>query len=69
MDKLDSSPESPSDLLTTEQVMDILVADATLRRRSATCVLPAVCISGKAYFRRSDLVAWRDSQLTAGVNA
>lgn len=69
MDKLDSSPEPPSDLLTTEQVMDILVADATLRRRAATCVLPAVCIGGKTYFRRSDLVAWRDSQLPAGVNA
>jgi len=53
------STESASDLLTTEQVMDILIADANLRRRAATCVLPAVRVGGLTYFRRSDLDAWR----------
>ncbi len=54
-----------SDLLTTEQVMDILIADANLRRRAATCVLPAVRIGGRTYFRRSDLQAWHDRQVVA----
>jgi hypothetical protein len=57
--------ESASDLLTTEQVMDILIADANLRRRAATCVLPAVRVGGLTYFRRSDLDAWRERK--AGV--
>ena len=68
MDKFDSNTESSSDLLTTEQVMDILVADANLRRRAATCVLPGVCIDGQTYFRRGDLAAWRDSQIALAVN-
>jgi len=62
MDKAESA-ESRSDLLTTEQVMDILIADANLRRRAATCVLPAVRVGSMTYFRRSDLDAWRDREL------
>jgi hypothetical protein len=62
MDKAESA-ESSSDLLTTEQVMDILIADANLRRRAATCVLPAVRVGSMTYFRRSDLDAWRDREL------
>ena len=57
MDKPESTTSS-SDLLTTEQVMDILMADANLRRRAATCVLPAVTVGGQTYFRRSDLEEW-----------
>jgi hypothetical protein len=57
--------DSTSDLLTTEQVMDILIADANLRRRAATCVLPAVRVGGLTYFRRSDLDAWRDREQSA----
>ena len=52
-----------ADLLTTEQVMDILIADANLRRRAATCVLPAVRVGSLTYFRRSDLDAWRQREL------
>ena len=52
-----------ADLLTTEQVMDILITDANLRRRAATCVLPAVRVGTLTYFRRSDLDAWRERQL------
>ena len=44
------SPNPPADLLTTEQVMDILMADANLRRRAATCVLPAVSVGGRTSF-------------------
>jgi len=55
--------EPASDLLTTEQVMDILIADANLRRRAATCVLPAVRLGQMTYFRRRDLEAWRDREL------
>lgn len=61
MDK--SIAAEPADLLTTEQVMDILIADANLRRRAATCVLPAVRVGARTYFRRQDLEAWRDREL------
>jgi len=57
--------ESATDLLTTEQVMDILIADANLRRRAATCVLPGVRVGGLTYFRRSDLDAWREREAGA----
>ena len=55
--------EPATDLLTTEQVMDILISDANLRRRAATCVLPAVRVGTVTYFRRSDLEAWRDREM------
>lgn len=55
--------ESLDDLLTTEQVMEILIADANLRRRAATCVLPAVSVNGQTYFRRRDLDAWHALQI------
>jgi len=58
-----TTAEPASDLLTTEQVMDILIADANLRRRAATCVLPAVRLGRMTYFRRRDLEAWRDREL------
>jgi hypothetical protein len=54
--------EPQSDLLTTEQVMDILIADPDMRRRAATCVLPGVSVDGRTFFRRSDLEAWHDRQ-------
>ena len=57
--------DSGSDLLTTEQVMDILIADANLRRRAATCVLPGVRVGGLTLFRRSDLEAWREREAGA----
>jgi len=61
MQKVESL-EPADDLLTTEQVMDILISDANLRRRAATCVLPAVRVGGSTYFRRSDLDAWRERE-------
>jgi len=56
------SLEAGTDLLTTEQVMDILISDANLRRRAATCVLPAVRVGGLTYFRKRDLDAWRQRE-------
>ena len=60
-----SAADPAVDLLTTEQVMDILIADANLRRRAATCVLPAVRVGSVTCFRRRDLEAWRDRELAA----
>jgi len=48
----------PEDLLTTEQVMDRLLADETLRRLAVTCVLPAVRCGNEWRYRKSDLDAW-----------
>jgi len=60
----EGTPAAPAtDLLTTEQVMDILIADAHLRRRAAACVLPAVRVGSVTYFRRADLEAWRDREM------
>jgi len=36
--------------------MDILIADANLRRRAATCVLPAVNVGGKTYWHGRQIV-------------
>ncbi len=60
--KTRTTSDALTDLLTTEQVMEILMADANLRRRAATCVLPAVRVDGRTFFRRSDLNAWRARQ-------
>ena len=57
------SLEQASDLLTIEHMMDILISDANLRRRAATCVLPAVRVGSLTYFRRRDLDAWREREL------
>ena len=51
-------------LLTSDEVMNILLADANLRRRAATCVLPAVrCGGGEFRFRKSDLERWIELQI------
>jgi hypothetical protein len=46
------------ELLTNEQVIDVLMGVEKLRRAALTCVLPAVLIGSRWYFRRSDLDAW-----------
>jgi excisionase family DNA binding protein len=50
----DSSP----DLLTTEEVMERLLADDSLRRSAARCVLPAIRCGTEWRFRKRDLDAW-----------
>jgi len=52
-------------LLTTEQVMDILIADARLRRVAATCVLAGVNVAGETHFRRQDLDEWINRQTSS----
>jgi hypothetical protein len=56
------SPAAPTPidphLLTTEEVMERLLASPHLKRIAATCVLPAVRHLGEWRFRRSDLEQW-----------
>ena len=49
-------------LLTTEDVMRILLADSELRRRAVTCVLPAVRSGNDTRFRKRDLDEWINRQ-------
>jgi hypothetical protein len=46
------------DLLTSEEVIQRLSADPSLRRVALTCVLPAIRWGDEWRFRRSDLDAW-----------
>ncbi|HZR23974.1 MAG TPA: helix-turn-helix domain-containing protein [Vicinamibacterales bacterium] len=53
-------------LLTSDQVMDRLLSDATLRRVAMTCVLPAVRCGTEWRYRKSDLDAWIAEQYLPG---
>jgi hypothetical protein len=55
---LDQAP----DLLTAEEVTDLLLADAALQCREAPCVLPAIRQGGRWRFRKSDLDDWIKQQ-------
>lgn len=46
------------DLLTSEEVIQRLLADSVLRRFALTCVLPAVRFGTEWRFRKTDLDAW-----------
>src|SRR3989442_616472 len=59
---MNTTAAESGDLLTTEQVMDRLLADNMLRRLAATCVLPAVRYGSEWRFRKSDLDAWIQRQ-------
>ncbi len=61
----EDTPRLGAGLLTTEQVMDILIADARLRRVAATCVLAGVNIAGETRFRREDLDEWINQQTSS----
>jgi hypothetical protein len=56
------------DLLTSDEVIARLLANARLRRIALTCVLPAVKCGTEWRFRRSDLEAWIVGQLPAASN-
>lgn len=47
-----------ADLLTSEDVIRRLSIDSVLRRRTVTCVLPAVRCGDEWRFRREDLDEW-----------
>ena len=51
------APKS-KELLTSDQVIERLLADPNLRRIAATCVLPAVRFGKERRFRKSDLEDW-----------
>jgi len=51
-----------SELLTTEEVTDRLLADAALQCREVPCVLPAFRQGGRWRFRKSDLDNWIKQQ-------
>ena len=57
------------ELLTTDQVMDRLLADTRLRRAALTCVLPAIRCGTEWRFRKRDLDEWIKSQLFASDRA
>jgi hypothetical protein len=44
--------------LSSDEVVELLLADPVLRSKSATCVLPAIRLGDGWAFRRSDLDAW-----------
>ena len=50
--------DAHSDLLTTEEVTDLLLADASRQHSVSTCVLPAIRQGGRWRFRKSDLDDW-----------
>ena len=53
-----SQEENPVELLTSDEIIRRLHADAVLRRAAVTCVLPAVRCGDEWRFRKSDLEAW-----------
>ncbi len=54
---------NPHEFLTSEEVIQQLLAQPELRSRAATCVLPAVRVGSEWRFRRSDLEAWIKTQI------
>ena len=55
--------DESADLLTTDQVIDRLLAEPLLRRKAVSCVLGAVKCGSEWRFRRSDLENWIARQL------
>ena len=45
-------------LLTSDEVVERLLAQPALRRHATTCVLPAVRVGSEWLFRKSDLERW-----------
>ena len=56
------------EFLTSDQVIQRLLAQPTLRRRASTCVLPAVRVGAEWRFRRADLDTWIASQLVNSMD-
>ena len=54
-----------TELLTSEEVLDRLMAEPGLRMFAATCVLPAVRRGTEVRFRRCDLDAWIEQEVSA----
>ncbi len=56
--KQSSDVPEDGELITSDKVMECLLADPALRRVALTCVLTAVRCGNEWRFRRSDLDAW-----------
>lgn len=56
--------DSATDLLTAEEVVEVLRADPKLRQIAVTCVLSAVRCGNEWRFKRADLEAWIERQRT-----
>ena len=63
-----SSNTKPSEFLTSEEVVERLLALPHLRSVTATCVLPAIRVGTDWRFRRSDLESWIAAQSVAAVS-
>lgn len=50
------------ELLTSDQVIEHLLAEPLLRRSATTCVLPAIRVGWEWRFRRADLEQWIASE-------
>jgi excisionase family DNA binding protein len=64
----DSQHTAATVLLTKDEVIDLLLQDAALRRAAATCVLPAIRVGDSWRFRRADLDAWIARQRSPAVS-
>jgi hypothetical protein len=53
------------EFLTSDQVIERLLAQPALRQKAMTCILPAVRVGNQWQFRRSDLEAWIDKEIGA----
>ena len=65
--ELQTSEREIGEGLTTDQVMDRLLAEPLLRRKAVSCVLGAVKCGSEWRFRRSDLENWIARQLAPEV--
>jgi excisionase family DNA binding protein len=62
-------PSETNEFLTSEEVVEVLQRNPTLRRVALTCVLPAVRVGDEWRFRRADLDAWIGRQKPTDASA
>jgi Helix-turn-helix domain len=66
---MSKSPQRVPEFLTSDEVVERLLANPALRRLSATCVLPAIKVGGDWRFRRVDLEAWIARQAPKSIES
>ena len=47
-----------AELMSAEDLLQALIDRPWLRRAALSCVLPAIRVNGKFYYRRTDVEAW-----------
>jgi excisionase family DNA binding protein len=55
------------EFLTSDQVIQRLLSQPSLRRQATTCVLPAVRVGAEWRFRKADLEQWIAQQVCAAI--